>query len=72
MNTEEEVIDELRKITRLLTPLVIKDKTQREQVVLLDSVGLPPRDIAELIGTTSNTVSVTLSTLRREARQKRG
>ena len=71
MNTEEEIIDELRKITRLLTLLVIKDKTQREQIVLLDSVGLPPRDIAELIGTTSNTVSVTLSTLRRAARKKR-
>ena len=71
MNTEEEIIAELRKITRLLTLLVTKDKTQREQVVLLDSVGLPPREIAELIGTTANTVSVTLSTLRREGRKKR-
>ena len=71
MNTEEEIIAELRKITRLLTLLVTKDKTQRAQIVLLDSVGLPPREIAELIGTTANTVSVTLSTLRREARRKR-
>ncbi len=71
MNSDEIIIDELRKITRLLTVLATKGMTQREQIVLLDSVGLPPREIAELIGTTSNTVSVTLSTLRRAARRKR-
>ena len=71
MNSDDEIIDELRKITRLLTVLATKGMTQREQIMLLDSVGLPPREIAELIGTTSNTVSVTLSTLRREARKKR-
>ena len=71
MNSDEESIRELKKITRLLTVLVTKDMTQREQIVLLHSLDLAPREIAELIGTTANTVSVTLSTLRREARKKK-
>lgn len=71
MSSDEEIIDELKKITRLLTVLVTKDMTQREQIQLLSSVGLAPREIAELIGTTANTVSVTLSVIRREAGKKR-
>lgn len=71
MNSDEQVISELKRITRLLTVLATKEMTQREQIQLLDSVGMAPREIAELIGTTANTVSVTLSALRREGRRKK-
>lgn len=65
METEDETIKHLKGIVRLLTILVTKDMTRREQIQLLSSVGYAPKDIAELIGTTPNTVSVTLSALRR-------
>jgi len=63
----EDVVVQLRRIARLLTLLLTKDMTQKGKIELLSSAGLQPKEIAELIGTTPNTVSVTLSTIRRES-----
>ena len=70
MSYEEEVISHLGKVVRLLTILVTKDMTQREQIQLLSSVGFGPKEIADLIGTTPNTVSVTLSAIRKGTTKK--
>lgn len=68
MTTEprDEIVVELRKISRLLTLLVTKDLSQRDKIALLSTAGLQPKEIAELIGTTANTVSVTLSHIRKQ------
>ena len=67
---------ELSQISRKLDVLiklsaanVVKDQTFREQVRLLSSVGLQPRDIAQLVGKSPNHVSVMLVQLKK---QKRG
>jgi DNA-binding CsgD family transcriptional regulator len=62
-----EVVDELRKVKRLLSILVTKGLKQREQIDALSRVGFSPKEIAELIGTTPNTVSVTLAQIRKQA-----
>lgn len=64
----DDVLSELRKIVRLLSILVTKDLSQREQIALLASAGFQPKEIAELIGTTPNTVSVTLHSVRKRAK----
>jgi DNA-binding NarL/FixJ family response regulator len=48
-------------------------KTQKEQIALLSDSGFKPKQIADTLGTTSNTVSVTLTEIRRErtARESR-
>jgi len=71
MAYEEDVLARLDRVVRLLTILVTKDMTQREQVQLLSSIGLGPKEIATLIGTTPNTVSVTLSAIRRGGAKKK-
>jgi DNA-binding CsgD family transcriptional regulator len=63
----DEVLAELRKISRLLTLLLTRDLSQRDKIALLSTAGFQPKEIAELIGTTPNTVSVTLSTIRRDS-----
>jgi hypothetical protein len=65
VDTDEETVEQLKRIVRLLTVLVTKDMTQREQIQLLSSVGFAPKDVADLIETTPNTVSVTLSAIRK-------
>lgn len=61
----QDVLTQLDKLIRLVAVMVTRDKPQREQIAMLSKAGLQPKDIADLIGTTPNTVSVTLSELRR-------
>ena len=55
----------------LLAVLAVKGLDQREQIALLDRAGFEPREIADVIGTTSNTVRVALVTIRRDGHQRR-
>ncbi len=67
--TEGEILSELKKISRMLALVVTKDLSQKDKIVLLSGLSLQPREIADLIGTTPNTVSVTLSNLRRAGKR---
>jgi DNA-directed RNA polymerase specialized sigma24 family protein len=49
--------------TRLIAIGLVNGKPQKEQVRLLSIAGMAPKEIADLIGTTPNTVNVTLSSL---------
>jgi len=50
--------------------LVKEIKAQKEQITLLSDAGFQPKQIAGILGTTSNTVSVTLSAIRKERAEK--
>lgn len=63
---QQEVLAELRRIVRLLSLLATQNLNQRQQIEKLSAIGFQPKEIADLIGTTPNTVSVTLTSLRRE------
>ena len=52
---------ELRRIADLLALLVTRRQTQAEQIRTMRAVGYTPSEIAGLVHTTRNTVSVTLS-----------
>jgi len=62
--------DKLDTIIKLLAVQIISGKEYREQVTLLDSIGLQPKVIAELTGKTANNVKVTLHLIRKS--KKRG
>jgi DNA-binding CsgD family transcriptional regulator len=64
----EEKMDTLIK---LVACGLIANKSQREQIEMLSRIGFPPKEIAGLIGTTSNTVSVNLTAIRK-AKKKSG
>jgi hypothetical protein len=64
-STEELMLAKLEQLVRVLTLSVIKGLRQGEQIALLDNAGFPPKEIAEFLGTTRNTVSVALTTLRK-------
>jgi hypothetical protein len=57
----QSVTRELRRISDLLALLITKDKTQAKQVRLLNAARYAAAEIATLLDTTPNTVSVTLS-----------
>lgn len=60
-----EIVAELRKIAKLLVLTLTKDEPKQvANIELLSKVGFAPREIAELLGTTPNTVNVALSQMR--------
>jgi DNA-binding CsgD family transcriptional regulator len=66
LNTKLDVI------VKLMVLLKAEDKSQSEQIWLLSSAGLQPKEIANILGTTANTVRVILSGLRkRKAKVKK-
>ncbi len=71
-STEERTLEKLDQILRILVAAVGRGLKQREQIALLDAAGFSPKAIAELIGTSSNTVRVELVGLRKARRTGRG
>jgi DNA-directed RNA polymerase specialized sigma24 family protein len=69
---DELVEEKLDFILRLLAVMATKDMKQRDQIALLSRAGLPPRTIAEIVGTSSNTVRVELVSIRKAKPQRRG
>lgn len=68
-NTHYELLEELKRITKILVLIAAEDKTQKEQIAILDRVGFAPKDIAELLGTTPNTVRVALVDIRKKSKR---
>jgi DNA-binding NarL/FixJ family response regulator len=50
---------------RLLGVIAVKGLPQIQQIAVLSRVGLSPKAIAELLGTTANTVRVALVSIRK-------
>lgn len=60
------------RLLRLVALIGLKGLSQTEQIATLNKAGFAPKDIAELIGTTPNTVRVGLVAIRRNEHAKRG
>ena len=54
------------RLVNLLALLLVQERKQPEQIALLSRAGFRPAEIAALLGTTPNTVSVQLSIQKRE------
>jgi len=68
---EQQAVSKLDQILRVLVVLVTRGLKQREQIALLDAARFSPKDIAELLGTSSNTVRVELVALRKTNRVRK-
>ncbi len=60
------------RLVSLLGLLLVQERQQTEQIGLLGRAGFKPAEIAALLGTTRNTVSVELSNQRRGKNPKTG
>ncbi len=65
------VVSRLDRILKLLAANVAVEKPQRERIRLLSSAGLAPKEIAEALGTTPNTVRVALTGIRKSQGRRR-
>jgi len=67
----DPVVQGLDRVARLLALLVAEGKTQTEAILRMSHVGLPAADIADLLGTTANTVRVTVHQARKSAKSRK-
>jgi DNA-binding CsgD family transcriptional regulator len=70
MIDDKALLAELQQIKNLLAILGVKDLHQKEQIRLLSKADFQPKEIAKLLGTTSNAVSVTLTGLKKTGSKK--
>jgi hypothetical protein len=67
---QRNILRELKIIKRLLTHNLLTGDSQMKQIGKLDSIGFQPKEIAEMLGTTSNTVNVTLNRIRKSKQER--
>ena len=69
INGNLEMEKKLDRVLQLLAIMTVRDMPQTAQIATLNRVGFAPKEIASVLGTTSNTVRVALVSIRRtEAR----
>jgi DNA-directed RNA polymerase specialized sigma24 family protein len=68
MERQREVnLDEMA--VRLLGVIAVKGLPQTQQIAILSRVGFTPKEIADVLGTTANTVRVALVGIRKAEKQ---
>ena len=68
VDVNKQLVEELRRISILLALNLTEGQTQQEQIKILDRVGFQPKEIAKILETTPNTVSVALTRIRKGKR----
>jgi DNA-binding CsgD family transcriptional regulator len=66
-----EVSEKLDRVLRLLAMVAVRGLSQTEQIATLSRVGFSPKEIADVLGTTANTVRVALVGIRKAGRIKK-
>lgn len=63
---QKDILHELQTIKRLLAhSLFREDESQIKRIEKLDAVGFRPTEIADILGTSANTVNVALNKIRK-------
>ena len=65
-----EILRKLDVLIAVTATAVLEGKPQREKIEVLDRAGLAPKDIAQVVGITSNNVRATLTKLRSREKKK--
>lgn len=68
--TQKDILHELKIIKKLLAQNLLSGSSQTKQISKLNSIGFQPKEIAEILGTTPNTVNVALNRLRKSKKKK--
>ena len=67
---EEKILFEIQRMSKLLALNLTSELKNEEKFVVLNNAGFQPKEIAELLDTSSNFVSKTLSNYRKTKKKK--
>lgn len=72
-NLLEEIDAKLDTLIRIQALLAVHDmSTQKDRIVFLNSAGVRPKDIASILDTTSNSVSVAIAKHKKSSSKTKG
>lgn len=66
----DELIGHFARVVKVLAMLAAKEQNQEGKIAFLSGLGYTPTEIAELLGTTRNTVSVARSVMKKNRTSK--
>jgi len=66
MGIEKEMLDKLNLLVKLTAANVVDGKDFKQQVRLLTTVGLKPKEIGDILGKSANNVSVMLNYIKNQ------
>lgn len=66
MNADEDILKKMNLLVKLSAAQFADGKDFKEQVRVLSSVGLSPKEIAGVLGKTANNVSVMLNYIKKQ------
>ena len=66
----EQILNRLDMLARLLALNLPEKMSQQDKIEILDSMNMQPKDVALILGTTRNTVSVTLNSIKKKKSSK--
>lgn len=69
--TNNEILSEIRKTNKLLALIATQGKIQSEKIVILNQLGLTPKEISDTIGVSANLVSVTIHNDKKKKAKKK-
>lgn len=66
-----ELIQEIRRMNKLLFLTSTRDLSQSEKIAFLAKAGFGQKDIADFVGTTGHTVNVALNRLKKASKKNK-
>jgi DNA-directed RNA polymerase specialized sigma24 family protein len=66
----QELNSKIDILIKLISAGVTADRTQAEAIDLLSKTGLQPKEIAEMVGTTANAVSIAIHRSKKKTKKK--
>jgi len=67
----KEMINKLETLIKLTAANIFQDKPMTERIVFLSDLGLQPKEIAKILGTTSNYVRYVKSHAKKQKRKRK-
>jgi DNA-binding NarL/FixJ family response regulator len=67
---ENELLSEVKRMSKLLALNLIKDTSWEEKLILLSKAGYTPKEMADIIGTTNHTISTELHKIKKKRSKK--
>jgi hypothetical protein len=71
LSSSNLILEELKRLNKLMGVLVTQGRSPNEKILLLNQVGLSPKEIAETLGVSSNLVSVTIYNEKKKKKKKK-
>ena len=68
----EDILGEVRRITKLIAYMAVRDQDSKEQVEVLYNIGFQPKEIAGVLGKNPSTIRSALQSIKGRSKAKKG